>query len=126
MESEELTKKIIQCAFKVSNTLGSGFLEKVYENALAHEIRKTGLSAEQQYPISVIYDGVVVGEYIADIVVNDIVLVELKVVKEIDNMHKAQCINYLKATGLKVCLLINFGQQKTQVKRITNNFICEI
>ena len=125
MESEELTKKIIQCAFKVSNTLGSGFLEKVYENALAHEIRKTGLSAEQQYPISVIYDGVVVGEYIADIVVNDIVLVELKVVKEIDNMHKAQCINYLKATGLKVCLLINFGQQKTQVKRITNNFICE-
>ncbi len=124
MESEELTKKIIQCAFKVSNTLGSGFLEKVYENALAHEIRKTGLSAEQQYPISVIYDGVVVGEYIADIVVNDIVLVELKVVKEIDNMHKAQCINYLKATGLKVCLLINFGQQKTQVKRITNNFIC--
>ena len=66
-----------------------------------------------------------VGEYMADLVVNDSVLIELKAVKELDDIHKAQCINYLKATGLKVCLLINFGQKKVQVKRITNNFLCE-
>jgi len=125
MESEELTEKIIQCAFKVSNTLGNGFLEKVYENAFAHELRKNGLHVFQQHSLNVIYDGVVVGEYMADLVVNDSVLIELKAVKELDDIHKAQCINYLKATGLKVCLLINFGQKKVQVKRITNNFLCE-
>jgi GxxExxY protein len=125
MESEELTEKIIQCAFKVSNTLGNGFLEKVYENAIAHELRKSGAHVVQQHPINVLYDGTVVGEYVADLVVDSDVLIELKVVKELDNMHKAQCINYLKATGLKVCLLINFGQQKVQIKRITNNYLCE-
>ncbi|MCX5727089.1 MAG: GxxExxY protein, partial [Candidatus Saganbacteria bacterium] len=113
------------CAFKVSNTLGNGFLEKVYENALAHELRKSGAHVMQQHPLNVIYDGVVVGEYVADLLVKDSVLIELKAVKELDNIHKAQCINYLKATGLKVCLLINFGQKKVQIKRINNNFICE-
>ena len=125
MESEELTEKIIQCAFKVSNTLGNGFLEKVYENAFAYELKKTGLDVIQQHSLNVIYDGVMVGEYMADLVVNGSVLIELKAVKELDDIHKAQCINYLKATGLKVCLLINFGQKKVQVKRITNNFLCE-
>ena len=125
MESEDLTKKIIECAFKVSNALGNGFLEKVYENALAHELRKNGIQIVQQHPLNVMYEKTIVGEYMADLVVNSNVLIELKVVKELNNMHKAQCINYLKATGLKVCLLINFGQQKVQIKRITNNFLCE-
>jgi len=125
MELEQITEKIIGCAYKVSNTLGNGFLEKVYENALAHELRKNDLQVTQQHLLNVMYDEILVGEYVADLVVNDTVLIELKVVKEIDNIHKAQCINYLKATGLKVCLLINFGQQKVQIKRITNNFLCE-
>ena len=123
MELEQITEKIIGCAYKVANTLGNGFLEKVYENALAHEIRKTGLTVEQQSPVPVMYDGVVVGDYVADLIVSDNVLIELKAVKELDNVHKAQCINYLKATGMKLCLLINFGQEKVQIKRITNNFL---
>jgi len=125
MDSEQLTEKIIGCAYTVANTLGNGFLEKVYENALAHELRKNGLPVIQQHPINVMYNGVVVGEYVADLVVSDNILIELKAVKELDNVHKAQCINYLKATGMKLCLLINFGQQKVQIKRITNNFLCE-
>ena len=104
----------------MSNELGAGFLEKVYENALAHEIRKAGLQAEQQQPIQVHYDGVVVGDYVADLVVENAVLVELKAVKAFDNIHFAQCINYLKATGMQICLLINFGQPKIEIKRFAN------
>jgi GxxExxY protein len=117
-ELNQISEKIIGCAFKVSNTLGVGFLEKIYENALTHELRKTGLRVSQQLPIKVHYDGVVVGEYIADILVEETILVELKTVKELDSIHLAQCINYLKATGLKLCLLFNFSKPHLQIKRI--------
>jgi GxxExxY protein len=113
-----LTEKIIGCAFKVSNTLGPGFLEKVYENALAHELRKAGLDFRQQYPISVLYDGTVVGEFLADLMVNEQVSIELKATKNLDDPHLAQCLNYLKATGLPLCLLINFGTPRVRVKRV--------
>lgn len=116
------TRAIIGCAYTVANTLGCGFLEKVYENALAHEIRKVGYAVVQQAPIPVHYDGVLVGEYVADLLIADCVLVELKAVKEIDNIHRAQCHNYLKATGLSVCLLINFGSPKVEIKRIVRDF----
>ena len=116
----ELTGEIIRCAFVVSNELGAGFLEKVYENALAHELRKGGLAVQQQKGIQVVYDGVVVGEYAADLVVNGSVIVELKAVKAFDKVHYAQCLNYLKATGTEVCLLINFGTPRVDVRRIVN------
>jgi GxxExxY protein len=111
-----VTEKIIGCAFTVANTLGCGFAEKVYENAMIHEIRKAGLFVEQQKPITVVYDGVVVGEYVADFVVEGTVLVELKSVRSLDEAHTAQCLNYLAATGMPICLLINFGK-KVEVKR---------
>jgi GxxExxY protein len=101
--------------------LGQDFLEKVYENALAHKIRKSGLDVKQQYSIQVYYDEQLVGDYIADLFVEDCVLIELKAIKSIDEVHMAQCMNYLKATGLKACLLLNFGKPKIQIKRIVNN-----
>lgn len=116
-ELNALTEKIIGCAFAVSNTLGSGFLEKVYENALALELRKNGLDAKQQLPIQVRYHDQVVGEYFADILVSQNVILELKAVKEISDSFAAQCLNYLKATGLPICLLLNFGKPKMQIKR---------
>jgi len=118
-EHDPLTEKIIGCAYAVANTLGPGFLEKIYENALAHELRKAGLQARQQHSINVTYDGVIVGEYFADLLVDGCVVVEIKAVKKLDEIHMAQCINYLKATGLHVCLLINFGSAKVQVKRVS-------
>jgi GxxExxY protein len=121
-ELDELTEKVIGCAFTVSNTLGCGFLEKVYENALAQEFRKHGIKFSQQQPIQVKYDGVVVGDYVADFLVEENVLVELKAVKDLDEIHLAQCLNYLKATGLSVCLLLNFGKPKVTVKRVVREF----
>jgi GxxExxY protein len=119
---DEITERIIGSAYVVSNSLGSGFLEKVYENALAHELRKSGFLVEQQKGIVVHYDGIVVGEYVADLLVEKSVLVELKAVKALDDIHLAQCLNYLKATGLKVCLLINFGTPRVQVKRVVSQY----
>jgi GxxExxY protein len=113
-----LSESIIGCAFTVANTLGSGFLEKVYENALAHELRKAGLVVAQQRGIIVRYDGVIVGEYAVDLLVEDAVLVELKAVRALDDIHRAQCLNYLRATGLQLCLLINFGKPRLEIKRI--------
>lgn len=120
--SDALTEAVIGAAYDVANALGSGFLERVYENALVHELRKRGISVEQQKAIQVIYDGVVVGEYVADLVVESQVIVELKAVKQLDNIHQAQCMNYLKATGLSVALLVNFGAPRVEVKRIVNQF----
>lgn len=120
--NELVTEKIIGCAYTVANTLGSGFLEKVYENALSYELRKAGLAVQQQAGIAVNYDGVIVGDYVADLLVENEVLVELKVVKGIDNVHFAQCMNYLKATGLQVCLLINFGTPRIEIKRVLNGY----
>ncbi len=113
-----VTEKIIGAAYMVGNTLGSGFLEKVYENSLAHEIRKAGLQVEQQHGIQVRYDGVVVGDYVADLLVEGRVLVELKAVQALDDIHLAQCLNCLKATKLRICLLINFGKPKVEIRRV--------
>ena len=115
---DSLSECVIACAFKVQNTLGCGFLEKVYENALAHECRKSGLKVQTQQPIQVIYDSVVVGEYAADLLLEGRMLVELKAVKALDDIHLAQCLNYLKATRMKTCLLINFGKPDLQIKRV--------
>ena len=117
----QLTEAIIGCAFRVSNKLGCGFLEKCYENALAIEFRKVGLRFQQQHPIPVLYDGEVVGDYVADLIVEGRVLIELKTVREFDPVHSAQCINYLKATNLPICLLINFAKPKLDIKRFRNS-----
>ena len=113
-----LTERIIGCAFAVGNSLGVEFVEKVYENALVHELRKVGLNVAQQRGISVYYDGVVVGEYTADLLAEGEVLAEINAVKAFDDVHNAQCLNYLKATGLHLCLLISFGKPRVEIKRI--------
>ena len=110
-----ITERIIGCAFRVGR--GCGFLEKCYENALAHELRKLGLKVEQQVALKVWYDDIVVGEYIADLIVEGVILVELKAVQGLDPVHSAVCINYLAATRLPLCLLINFGR-RVDIKRI--------
>ena len=115
---DKITEKIIASAFKVSNTLGIGFVEKVYENAHAHQMRKDSLKVVQQHPIKVEYDGIVVGEFFADMLVEDHVLVELKAVSELTSEHLAQTLNYLRATGLDACLLINFGKSRIQVRHL--------
>lgn len=102
----------------VSNALGAGFLEKIYENALVMELRKSEIRFEQQKKIQVKYDGVVVGDYVADLVVNDSVLLEIKATKSINEIHQAQLLNYLKATGLGVGLILNFGSPRLGIKRM--------
>lgn len=119
---DQITAKVIGCVHQVSNGLGSGFLEKVYENALAVELAQVGLKVAQQQKIEVRYKGVLVGEYIADLVVEDSVIIEVKAIKALEQTHVAQCLNYLKATGYHVCLLINFGTPKAGIKRIVNEF----
>ncbi len=111
-----ITEKVIGAAYKVYNALGHGFLEKVYENALALELRKVGLGVEQQYPAAVRYEGELVGDYVADLVVDGKVIVEVKAVRALENVHEAQLIHYLKATGIEVGLLLNFGP-KMEIKR---------
>jgi GxxExxY protein len=117
-DRDGVTERIIGCAFTVANTLGIGFSEKVYENALAHEMPKRGLLVVQQRGIVVRYDDAVVGEYIADLVVDDRIIVELKVVKALSEQHVAQCVNYLRATGLDLCLLMNFGRSRIEFRRV--------
>ncbi len=116
MIHQELTAKIIECAYKVYNTLGYGFLESVYQNALLIELLKAGLRAEKEKKIQVYYDNQLVGDYMADIIVEDKVILELKSVKDLHPAHSAQLVNYLKATGIEVGLLINFGES-VEVKR---------
>ena len=116
----ELSRGVIGCAFIVRNALGAGFLEKVYENALAHELRKQGLAIAQQHGITVTYDGTVLGEYFLDLLVEEMLLLALKAVKVLDEAHRAQCLNYLKATGLQLCLLLNFGKPRLEIKRVAN------
>lgn len=118
-EHDPLTETVIGCVFRVANGLGAGFLEKVYENALLHELRKAGLEAKQQVAVSVYYDGQDVGDYIGDIVVEGRSLLELKACRTLEDVHFAQCLNYLKATGIPTCLLINFGTPKPQIKRVS-------
>lgn len=117
---DSYTGLVLKCGFAVSNGLGVGFLEKVYENALAYELQKCGLEARQQESINVFYEGIVVGNYIADIIVAGTVIIELKTVQSLEKVHIAQCINYLKATGLPVCMLLNFGQPRMGYQRVIN------
>lgn len=117
MEHEKLTETIIGCAMKVHSALGPGFLESVYQNALAHELRKAGLRVECEKPIQVRYDGVVVGDFSADLLVEGVVMVENKAVQTLAPAHEVQLVNYLTATGIEVGLLLNFGAEKLQFKR---------
>jgi GxxExxY protein len=116
---DPLTGLIIGCCFKVANELGPGFLEKIYENALAHELRKAKAKVVQQQGIEVFYDGVNVGNDEADLLVEGRVLVEVKAVQCLDSAHVAQCLNYMRGTGLVTCLLVNFGRAKIQVRRLS-------
>ncbi len=115
-----ISEKIIGSAFTVSNALGAGFLEKVYQNALVIELKDKGLKAEKEKAINIFYKGKIVGEYYADILVNDVVIIETKAVKSLNEIHQAQLLNYLKATDLQLGLLINFGTPKVQIKRMLN------
>ena len=117
MNTNELTYKIRGAIFEVNSILGHGFLEKVYEKALMIELPKRGLSAECQVPIEVEYKGEIIGEYFADIVVNNKVILELKSIESLQKIHEAQLLNYLKATGIKVGLLVNFTYPKAEIKR---------
>ena len=113
----ELTERIIGCAYLVSNELGCGFLEKVYENAMVVALKNAGLQVEQQRHFPVFFQGVQVGDYIADLVVEGKVILELKAVKNFDDVHSAQCINHLRCAALDVCLLMNFAKPKVEIKR---------
>ncbi len=113
----DITGQIIRAFYRVYNTLGYGFLEKVYGNSLAIGLRQKGLSVIQQAPIDVYYNGQLVGEYYADLLVEDKVIVELKTVEALADEHYAQLLNYLKATEIQVGLLLNFGPSETKVKR---------
>ena len=115
------TEIIIHSFYKVYNTLGYGFLEKVYENSLLLELQKNNLTVKQQYPINVFYDDKVVGEYFADLLVNDKIILELKTTKKISQENEFQLINYLKATGFEIGLLLNFGEKAEFVRKIFTN-----
>ena len=118
MNINGLTHTTIGGAFTIANVLGCGFLEKVYENAMAIELRGRGLSVSQQHEIEVRYRGDLVGVYYADLLVQDRLVVEIKAVQELNRVHEAQCLNYLKASGLPLCLLINFARPRLEVRRI--------
>ena len=117
MEYRELTEKIIGCAYRIYNTMGFGFLESVYEKCMLIELRKEGLNAESQKPITVTYDNENVGEFITDIIVEDTIILELKSVKRIVKAHEVQLVNYLVATGKPIGLILNFGEWKVEIKR---------
>lgn len=118
----ETTYKIIGCAMKVHKTLGSGFLEKVYENSLMVLLNREGIKATQQVPVKVWFENQIVGDYIADILVEDKIILELKVAEKINEIHKAQTLNYLKATNLDVALILNFGSRSLENFRLINKF----
>lgn len=121
MYYEVLSKEIIGAFFRVHSALGYGFLEKVYENALAYELRKLGFDAEKQVPIKVYYEGIEVGSYTADILVNDLIILELKVADAIQPEHEAQLLNYLKATEYDVGYVLNFGKKATFIRKVFDN-----
>ena len=119
MLHSDLTRAIIGCAFEVQNELGSGFLESVYEKAMLVALAEAGIPAKSQVPINVNFRGKLVGDFYADLLVSDKVIVELKAVERLSPQHKAQVINYLNATGIPVGLLINFGNPKVEFQRFT-------
>ena len=122
MDFSDLTERVLGAVFEVSNTLGTGFLEKVYERALLRELSLRGIRAVAQAPLVITYKGEHVGEYFADILVEDVLLVELKCVERLANEHTAQCLNYLRASGRTLCLLVNFQKPKVEWKRIVHSF----
>jgi len=121
MINQEKTSVILKCFYKVYNTLGFGFLEKVYENALFIELSNNGLHCRKQVPITVHYEGVAVGDYYADIIVEDIIIIELKAAERLCEEHEHQLINYLKATNIEVGLLLNFGKEPEFKRKVFAN-----
>jgi GxxExxY protein len=119
---EEITNKILAACFEVSKELGAGFLESVYQNALMIALQEKGLTLEREHPLAVLFRGQIVGQFYADILVEDKIILELKAVNAITDIHKAQVLNYLKATGIEVGLLINFGNPKVEYRRFENRF----
>ena len=121
MEHIKLTENIIGCAYNVYNKMGFGFLESVYEKCMLIELRNAGLDVESQKSITVYYENEIVGEFVADIIVNNTVILELKSVRQIINAHEVQLVNYLVATGKPVGLILNFGESKVEIKRKIKN-----
>ena len=121
-EIDGITGRVIGAAQRVSRVLGWGFLERVYENALIIELERAGLSVEQQRPCQVRYRDVVVGAYVTDLLVEASVVVEIKAVEKLDRLHVAQCVNYLRATHLRVGLLLNFGVPRLEWRRVVHQF----
>ena len=121
MDINDITYAINGAVFEVNRVLGPGFLEKVYENALLIELKSRGLKAQSQIPIKVLYREDVVGEYIADILVEESVIVELKTVESLEKIHEAQLLNYLRATGIRLGVLVNFKHPKAEIKRLVYN-----
>lgn len=122
MEHKILTGNILEAAFEVSNTLGTGFVESVYQKALLIALNEKGLRANAEVPIDVEFRGSIVGRFFADVVVDDLVIVELKAVDNVAKEHFAQILNYLKASGLSTGLIINFGKPKIEYRRFANRF----
>jgi len=117
----DITSLILKAFFNVYNELGYGFLEKVYENAMVIELRDLGLNVEQQVPVKVLFGKKIVGDYIADIVVNELVILELKAIEKLNSIHEVQLVNYLKATDIEVGLLLNFGKEPQYKRRVLSN-----
>lgn len=118
---KEISERIIKCYYKVYNTLGYGFLEKVYENALSYELRKTGLDVKCQQPINVFYENLIVGTYYADIVVDEKIIIELKAVSNLSTEHEYQLLNYLKATHIELGFMMNFGKEPEYKRKVLMN-----
>ena len=116
--SKDLSYQIIGLAMEAHRKLGYGFLEKVYENSLMILFRREGIRSEQQYPIKVYFEGEVVGNYVADILIEDKIIIELKCVEKINNIHKAQALNYLKATRMRLAIILNFAKDKLQYQKL--------
>lgn len=120
-KESNLTKKVLRCFYTVYNKLGYGFLEKVYEKALLLELHKNGLNAVRQIPLAVYYDSIEVGAYFADIIVNDVIILEIKAAEGLLEVHEAQLTNYLKATKIEVGLLLNFGKTPQCKRKVFSN-----
>jgi GxxExxY protein len=115
---EKINNKVIDCASKVNNLLGYGFNDKVYERALIYELSRQGLSVESQYPLNVYYEGIIVGEFFPDILVENLIIIEVESVDTLTNNHEKKCVNYLNASEFNFCLLLNFGKLELEVKQI--------
>jgi len=123
MNIDELIRKVIGCAYAVYNKMGFGYQESVYENCLKIELRKHDFTVEFQKPIKVYYENENVGDFVADILINNALIIELKSVTKLTKIHEAQLVNYLVATGIDDGLLINFGEQEVEVKRKFKTYI---